>query len=105
MQLLNASTSIETIAIVQDIQRNRIAYGLTATEANDISKQLFDISNARTGAKNQAMPFSESTKATKTFLTMLQEKEASLLASFGYGVYSYEGKAENVKASAIELLI
>lgn len=96
MQLLNASTSIETIAIVQDIQRNRVAYGLSAAEVNEIAEQLFDISNARIGAKNHAMPFSENAKATNTFLTMLQEKEDSLLSSLGFGIHSIDGKRESV---------
>lgn len=66
MQLLNARTSIETIALVQDIQRNRLSNGLSYTGVSDISKQLFDISNARIGAKNHAMPFSENATSTST---------------------------------------
>ena len=96
MQLLNARTSIETIALVQEIQRNRLAYGLSYTDMSDISKQLFDISNARIGAKNHAMPFSENATSTRLFLSMLDEKENALLSSFGYGVESYAGKRDNI---------
>lgn len=94
--MLNAGTSIETIALVQDIQRNRLSYGLSVAEANDISKQLFDISNARIGAKNHAMPFLENATTTKLFLSMLADKENALLSSFGYGVESYAGKRDNI---------
>jgi len=96
MQLLNARTSIETIALVQDIQRNRLAYGLSYTDVSDISKQLFDITNARIGAKNHAMPFSENATSTRLFLSMLDEKENALLSAFGYGVESYAGKRDNI---------
>ena len=96
MQLLNARTSIEAIALVQEIQRNRLAYGLSYTDMSDISKQLFDISNARIGAKNHAMPFSENATSTRLFLSMLDEKENALLSSFGYGVESYAGKRDNI---------
>lgn len=98
MQLLNARTSIETIAIVQDIQQNRLAYGLSYTDVSEISKQLFDITNARIGAKNHAMPFSNNATSTRLFLSMLDEKQDALLSSFGFGVDSYAGKREDANS-------
>ncbi len=96
MQLLNSKTSLETLAVIQDIQQNRVAYGLSVSEVKDTANQLLQISNARIGAKNHAMPFSENAIANKTFLTMLDEKETGLLTSIGYDVSVDQGDANDV---------
>jgi len=88
MTLLNAATSLETIATVQDIQANRTLYDLTQSEADSVCAQLFEITNARIGAKTHALPFSYNARLTRIFLDDLGEKEAALLASFGYGITS-----------------
>ena len=86
MKILNAGTSIETIALVQDMSKHRELYGLSEEELLSVSKELFSITNARVGAKLHALPFSLNSQATKSFLAMLDEKEASLLADLNYGV-------------------
>jgi len=84
MTLLNSATSLETIATVQDIQANRTLYGLTQADADSICAELFEITNARIGAKTHAMPFSNNARLTRIFLDDLDEKEADLFASFAY---------------------
>lgn len=86
MKILNAGTSIETIALVQDINMHRELYGISEEEALAVSKELFSIANARIGAKTHAMPYSLNGQAEKTFLAMLDEREASLLGDLNYGV-------------------
>ncbi len=82
MQLLNAGTSLETIAIIQDIERNKDIYGLSQEEVSDISGQLYEIANARIGAKNRELPFLTSPTVTKVFLKTLDEKETELIGPF-----------------------
>jgi hypothetical protein len=91
MTLLNSATSLETIATVQDIQTYRVQYGLTKAEADSICAQLFEITNARIGAKTHALPFSSNARMTRMFLDDLDGKEEALLASFGYGIVSADG--------------
>ena len=86
MTLLNAGTSVETIALIQDIQRNRELYGLSQSDADAASKTLLSIANARIGAKTHAMPFFISNQETKVFMDILDEQESSLLASINYGI-------------------
>ncbi|MEN6339478.1 MAG: hypothetical protein ABFD03_05075, partial [Clostridiaceae bacterium] len=86
MKILNAGTSIETIALVQDINMHHELYGISEEEALAVSKELFSIANARIGVKSHAMPYSLNGQAEKTFLAMLDEREASLLADLNYGV-------------------
>ncbi|MEN6418849.1 MAG: hypothetical protein ABFC73_07985 [Clostridiaceae bacterium] len=86
MKILNAGTSIETIALVQDMSKHRELYGLSEEELLAALKELFAITNARIGAKLHAFPFSLNSQATKSFLAMLDEKEAALLADLNYGV-------------------
>jgi hypothetical protein len=82
MQLLNAGTSLETIAIVQDIERNKNMYGLSPKEVRDISEKLFEIANARIGAKNRELTFLTNPAVTKVFLQTLDEKESELIGPF-----------------------
>lgn len=82
LKLLNAGTSLETIALIQDIDRNRVAYGLSRVEVQDISDQLFKIANERIGAKNHDMPFLTSPVITKIFLKTLDEKEQELIGPY-----------------------
>lgn len=86
MKILNAGTSIETIALVQDINMHRELYGISEEEALAVSKELFAIANARIGVKSHAMPYSLNGQAEKTFLALLDEREASLLADLNYGI-------------------
>ncbi len=95
MKLLNASTSLETIAIIQDIQKNRFAYGLSSSQTTEIADELFKIASARIGVKNHDLPLFATPRTANTFLTMLNEKEDTLLASFGFGVRGYSGKRED----------
>jgi hypothetical protein len=78
MTLLNSATSLETIATVQDIQANRVLYGLTQAKADYISKELFEITNTRIGVKIRALPFSTDSQRN-LFLKQLDEKEQDLL--------------------------
>lgn len=48
--LLNSPTSLETLALIQDISNNRRDYGLSVLDVERISKELLQISNARVGA-------------------------------------------------------
>lgn len=82
MQLLNASTSIETIAIVQDIQRNRVAYGLSTAEVNKIAENLFKITNTRIGVKNQHIAYTGNPTSTKLLLQVLDKAEAELIGPY-----------------------
>lgn len=88
--LLNSPTSLETLAMIQDISNNRRDYGLSVLDVERISKELLNISNARTGVNNHDLPLGTNPTTKNTFLAMLDEKEASLLASFGYGTTSQE---------------
>lgn len=103
-RLLNSSTSLETLAVIQDIQQNRLSYGLSVSEVKDTANQLLQISNARIGAKNHAMPFSENAGANKTFLKMLDEKENDLLTAIGFGI-SFNQMDTNDVADAREQMI
>ncbi len=78
MTLLNSATSLVTIATVQDIQANRVLYGLTQAKADYISKELFEITNTRIGVKIRALPFSTDSQRN-LFLKQLDEKEQDLL--------------------------
>lgn len=80
MILLSADISIETIATIQDIQRNRAAYGLTQANADSVSKELIQIANERAGAKNREIPFA-SDRQRSLFLLDLDKKEQNLLES------------------------
>jgi hypothetical protein len=80
MKLLNASTSIETLALIQDIQTNRIGYGLTQTKADSISEGLLKIANARIGVKNRGLPFTSDLQRN-LFLKQLDKEEQKLLES------------------------
>lgn len=82
MQLLNAPTSIETIALVQDIQRNRLAYGLSAAEVNKIAEDLFKITNTRIGVKNHEFAYTGNPRSTKLLLQILDEREAELIGPY-----------------------
>ncbi|MBA4347695.1 MAG: hypothetical protein C0413_02460, partial [Clostridiales bacterium] len=86
MVLLNSATSLETLALIQDISNNRRDYGLSVLDVERISKELLQISNARVGAKNHDIPLGVNPTTRNTFLAMLDEKQQSLLASFGFGV-------------------
>jgi len=80
MKLLNSPTSIETLAKIQDIQANRIEYGLTQAKANQISAGLLEIANARIGVKNREIPFTTSSQRN-IFLAQLDKEEQKLLES------------------------
>lgn len=80
MSLLNTGISIETIATIRDIQRNRAAYGLTQAKADSVSKELIQIANERAGAKNREIPFA-SGRQRSLFLLDLDKKEQNLLES------------------------
>ena len=80
MKLLNASTSIETLAMIQEIQANRIGYGLTQTKADSISEGLLKIANARIGVKNRGLPFTSGLQRN-LFLKQLDKEEQKLLES------------------------
>jgi len=84
--LLNSGTSLETLAIINDISKNRSVYGLSAQDVKSISEELLKISNARIGAKNNALPLGANPITKNIFLNLLNEKEQELLASFGYGI-------------------
>lgn len=90
MVLLNSTTSLETLALIKEISDNRSEYGLSILEVERISKELLNISSARTGVNNHDLPLGINPITKNTFLAMLDEKEASLLASFGYGTTSRE---------------
>lgn len=80
MKLLNAGTSIETLAMIQEIQANRIGYGLTQTKADSISEGLLKIANARIGVKNRGLPFTSGLQRN-LFLKQLDKEEQKLLES------------------------
>ncbi|MEA4915592.1 MAG: hypothetical protein VB061_13585 [Christensenella sp.] len=80
MKLLNAPTSIKTIAIIQDIQANRAQYGITQAKANQISSDLLNIANARIGVKNHELPFASNLQRN-LFLEQLDKEEQKLLES------------------------
>ncbi|MDD4311024.1 MAG: hypothetical protein PHW41_00920 [Eubacteriales bacterium] len=82
MKLLNAPTSIKTIAIIQDIQANRAQYGITQAKANQISSDLLNIANARIGVKNHELPFASNLQRN-LFLEQLDKEEQKLLESAG----------------------
>lgn len=82
LTLLNSSTSLETLALIAIISKNRSEYGLSAQDVKDISTELLQISNARTGAKNHDIPFLTSPITTKIFLKTLDEKEEALIGPF-----------------------
>ncbi len=86
LTLLNSSTSLETLSIIMNINENRSDYGLSVSDAKQITDELLKISNARTGTQNNALPFGASPTAKNTFLKILGEREQALLASFGYGL-------------------
>lgn len=86
MVLLNSKTSLDTLATIVDINRNRNEYGLSDSNVKQIAEELLQIADARIGASSHDLPLGTSPVATKTFLTMMEEKEQSLLSSFGYGV-------------------
>ena len=86
MVLLNSKTSLDTLATIVDINRNRNEYGLSDSNVKQIAEELLQIAEARIGASSHDLPLGTSPVATKTFLTMMEEKEQSLLSSFGYGV-------------------
>ena len=80
MKLLNAPTSIETIATIQDIQANRAQYGITQARADQISTELLKIANARIGVKNRELPFASDLQRN-LFLKQLDKEEQKLLES------------------------
>lgn len=82
MKLLNAPTSIKTIATIQDIQANRAQYGITQARANEISSELLKIANARIGVNNRALPFASAFQRN-LFLEQLDKEEQKLLESAG----------------------
>lgn len=82
MKLLNAPTSIITIATIQDIQTNRAEYGLTQASADHISSELLKIANARIGVSNRALPFASDFQRN-LFLQQLDKEEQKLLESVG----------------------
>jgi len=82
MKLLNAPTSIKTIATIQDIQANRAQYGITQARANEISSELLKIANARIGVSNRALPFASAFQRN-LFLKQLDKEEQKLLESAG----------------------
>lgn len=86
LTLLNSGTSLETLAIINDISKNRSDYGLSVQDVKQISEELLQISNARVGAKNNALPLGANQITKNIFLNLLNEKEQALLASFGYGI-------------------
>ena len=81
MTLLNSRTSLETLSIIADINKNRSAYGLSVQDAKEISEGLLQIANARIGAKNHDIPFLTSPSITRIFLEGLDEKEDKLIGS------------------------
>ncbi len=84
MKILNAGTSIETIAIIQDIQANRQFYGLSQSEANSIASQLMEIANLRIGVKNHLVPESMNPNQAALTLKMLDHRQAALLGPYYY---------------------
>lgn len=86
MTLLNSGTSLETLAVISDISKNRSDYGLSVLDVKRISEELLKISNARVGTKNNALPLGANQITKNIFLNLLNEKEQVLLASFGYGI-------------------
>lgn len=82
MKLLNAPTSIETIATIQYIQTNRAQYGITQARADEISSELLKIANARIGVNNRALPFASDFQRN-LFLNQLDKEEQKLLESVG----------------------
>ncbi|MBA4347687.1 MAG: hypothetical protein C0413_02420 [Clostridiales bacterium] len=82
MKLLNAPTSIKTIATIQDIQANRAQYGITQARADEISSELLKIANARIGVNNRALPFASGFQRN-LFLQQLDKEEQKLLESVG----------------------
>lgn len=82
MKLLNAPTSIETIATIQYIQTNRAQYGITQARADEISSELLKIANARIGVNNRALPFASDFQRN-LFLNQLDKEEQKLLKSVG----------------------
>lgn len=80
MKLLNAPTSIKTIAIIQNIQANRAQYGITQARDNEISSELLKIANARIGVINHALPFASNLQRN-LFLEQLDKEEQKLLES------------------------
>lgn len=72
--LLNSQTSLETLAIIQDISDNRRDYGLSVLDVERISKELLQISNARIGAKNHDIPLGVNPTTRNTFLSMLEKR-------------------------------
>ena len=77
-QLLNASRSLSTIAAIQDIQSNFLAYGLSAQEADKLTTDLITIDNACTSVKNHETPFATDMQRS-IFLTQLDKEEQKLL--------------------------
>ena len=82
MTLLNSGVPLETLAMIVDINRNKRDYGLSASDAKKITEELLQISNARVGAKNHALPLGANPTAIKVFLTILDERESELISSF-----------------------
>lgn len=80
MKLLNAPTSIQTIATIQDIQANRAQHGITQAAADNISSELLKIANARIGVNNRALPFASDFQRN-LFLKELDKEEQKLLES------------------------
>lgn len=84
--LLNAETSVRTLATVQDLMENRSAYGLTYAAASQISGELWRIANARIGIQNGAETVFSRKYTKKVGLSLLDEREAKLLE--GVGVFA-----------------
>jgi hypothetical protein len=82
MQLLNSKTSLETLAVIQDIQQNRSIYGLSNAKVNEISEKLLKIASDRIGIKNHDISFARNNVMKNVFLEMLDEEEHNLIGSF-----------------------
>lgn len=98
MVMLNASTSVETIAMIQGLQAHHALYGLTQNETDSLSKQLLEIANARIGVKTHNYPIFPSNLLTQAFLGMLAEQESALLAPFRQAPGSSESTLERLQA-------
>lgn len=78
--LLNAESSLKTVAELMDIQNNRSKYGLSNTQADQLCQELLKIDNARMDVQKGNNPF-VSSRDQRMFFKMLEERETNLLSS------------------------
>lgn len=82
--LLNAESSLKTVAELMDIQNNRSKYGLSNTQADQLCQELLKIDNARMDVQKGNNPFVSSSDQ-RMFFKMLEEREQQLLETFLIG--------------------